>query len=149
MPTHLLFKVVCFGLGSLGWSIEIEDERYVPADRVYSAIVQHAAALTIAKVIGKRLHVGGLTVFCQDPIYNNADKRVLAESGIQVVDGRGGLAFTYIDENTFVLSYHPNIPVKQVVANLRLYLYPKVKKHLATTKASSSTTTPCLPTKNW
>ncbi|KAK7212434.1 hypothetical protein V2G26_019612 [Clonostachys chloroleuca] len=111
-------KVVCFGLGSLGWSIEIEDERYEPEDRVYSAIIQHAAALTIAKVIGKRLDVGGLTVFCQDPIYNDADKRVLAESGIQVVGGRGGLGFTYIDENTVVFSCHPNIPVKQVVADL-------------------------------
>ncbi|CAG9986331.1 unnamed protein product [Clonostachys byssicola] len=111
-------KIVCFGLGSLGWSIEIEDERYEPADRVYSAIVQHAAALTIAKVIGKRLDVGGLTVFCQDPIYSAADKRVLAEAGIQVVGGRGGLAFTYIDENTVVISCHPNIPVKQVVADL-------------------------------
>ncbi|VUC37014.1 unnamed protein product [Clonostachys rosea] len=111
-------KVVCFGLGSLAWSIEIEDERYEPEERVYSAIVQHAAALTIANVIGKRLNVGSLAVFCQDPIYNDADKRVLAEAGIQVVGGRGGLGFTYIDEDTVVFSCHPNIPVKQVVADL-------------------------------
>ncbi|CAH0046347.1 unnamed protein product [Clonostachys solani] len=111
-------KVVCFGLGSLGWSIETEDARYEPEERIYSAIIQHAAALTIANVIGKRLGVGSLTVFCQDPIYNDADKRVLAEAGIQVVGGRGGLGFTLIDEDTVVFSCHPNIPVKQVVADL-------------------------------
>jgi hypothetical protein len=135
-------KVVCFGLGSLGWSIEIEDERYEQENRVYSAIVQHAAALTIAKVIGKRLEVGGLTVFCQNPIYNDADKRVLAEVGIQVMGGRGGLGFTYIDENTMVFSCHPNIPVKQVVADHRLYEYLRDTSHLAMTKAPSSTATP-------
>ncbi|CAH0031156.1 unnamed protein product, partial [Clonostachys rhizophaga] len=134
----------CFGLGSLGWSIEIEDERYEPENRVYSAIIQHAAALTIAKVIGNGLGVGGFTVFCQDPIYNDTDKRLLAKA----VGGRGSLGFTYIDENTVVFSCHLNIPVKQVAADLHLYEYLRDISHIDMTKAPSSIVTPFLRTKN-
>jgi len=43
---------------------------------------------------------------------------LLSAQGIDVVGGRGSLAFTHVDENTLVFSCGPNIPVKQVVADI-------------------------------
>jgi SRR1 domain len=81
-------------------------------------MTQHAAALTMAAVLGQRLGIDPLPILAQDPIYSLVAKRLLKEEGIEVVGGRGSLAFTHVDENTLVFSCNSNIPVKQVVADI-------------------------------
>jgi hypothetical protein len=81
-------------------------------------MTQHAAAITMAAVLGKRLGTDPLPILAQDPVYSMVAKRLLQGCGIEVIGGRGSLAFTHVDEGTIVFSCNPNIPVKQVVADI-------------------------------
>jgi hypothetical protein len=115
-------KIVCFGLGGLS-DPSAGPEGLVKLARGdglprRAAMTQHAAAITMAAVLGKRFGTDPLPIIVQDPDYTLADKKLLAEVGIEVVDGCGSLAFTHVDDKSVVLSIHPNIPVKQVVADI-------------------------------
>ena len=114
-------RIVCFGLGSLE-GLPDHSSLDVPADcdglPRRSAMTQHAAALTMAGVLGERLGTDPLPILAQDPAYSLVAKQLLIDVGIEVVGGRGSLAFTHVDEGTVVFSCHPNIPVKQVVADI-------------------------------
>lgn len=116
-----LKKIVCFGLGNLDESANpsLQDAPYT-SDRLphRRAMTQHAAALTMAAVLGGRLGTGPLPVLAQNPAYSPMAKRLLADEGIEVVGGHGSLAFTHVDDDTLVFSCNPNIPVKQVVADI-------------------------------
>lgn len=80
---------------------------------------QHAAALILSALLGELLGTGALPIFAQDPAYSAASKRLLAEQSIEVVGGFDVLGFTLVDENTVVMSIHPDVAVRQVVADLR------------------------------
>ncbi|KAH8658046.1 hypothetical protein BX600DRAFT_514569 [Xylariales sp. PMI_506] len=120
-------KVVGFGLGSLEVSIhggsfgKESSEDGLPLCR---AMTQHAAALTVAHILGSRLgdvdNAGprALPVLVQDPVYSPVAQQLLKEEGIQVVSGYGSLAFTHVDDDSVVISCHPNIPVKQIIADI-------------------------------
>lgn len=54
--------------------------------------------------------------FAQDPVYTNVDKVVLAEHGVTVVDDPRG--FLQVDDQSAVLSFAPNICVRQIVADI-------------------------------
>ncbi|ORY66549.1 uncharacterized protein BCR38DRAFT_296954, partial [Pseudomassariella vexata] len=114
-------NIVCFGLGDLERGMSDFGLNFVatcdglPLRR---SMTQHAAALTMASVLGELLGTGPLPILAQDPAYSPASKQLLADEGIKVVGGRGSLAFTHVDEQTVVFSCHPNIAVKQVVADI-------------------------------
>lgn len=114
-------KIVCFGLGNLEGSSSVHGlDGISSCDGLphRGAMTQHAAALTMATVLGERFGSGPLAVLAQDPAYTSLEKPLLENAGIKVVDGYGSLAFTHVDANTIVFSCHPNIPVKQIVADI-------------------------------
>lgn len=98
-------KVIRFGCGgllsnSLGW-------------------YQHALILTLKSILASRYY--GITrnkirCYAQDSGYIDADKRVLDESGIAVLDNPDG--FLKVDDSSVVISFSPNWPVKQIVADI-------------------------------
>ncbi|KAK1764742.1 hypothetical protein QBC33DRAFT_561423 [Phialemonium atrogriseum] len=56
--------------------------------------------------------------FAQDPLYEDADKTVLAETGISVLENP--LAFLEVDDTSLVFSLSPETPVRQIVADIAL-----------------------------
>ncbi|PYH43657.1 SRR1 family protein [Aspergillus saccharolyticus JOP 1030-1] len=104
-------KIVAFGLGTLDQSHNgrISTRSYV----------QHAAVETMATVLARSGVSGGQTVDCyvQDPWYNENDVRFLQSIGLQPLNDPKG--FLEIDEHTLVFSVCPNVPVKQIVADLQ------------------------------
>ncbi|KAL4786531.1 hypothetical protein BJX76DRAFT_346205 [Aspergillus varians] len=55
--------------------------------------------------------------YAQDPAYNDVDQALLRDIGIEPLDDPKG--FLEIDEDTLVFSVSPNVPVKQVVADVQ------------------------------
>ena len=112
-------KVVGFGLGTLEYDNEkstISHEDGLPA---YGPITQHLAAHDVAVLLGDKLGLKqALPVIVQDPGYSEVSKRLLAEKGIEVLGGIGSLGFTFVDDNSVVFAFAPNIPVKQVIADI-------------------------------
>jgi hypothetical protein len=95
-------KIVCFGLGSLvrSW-----------------ANTQHAA---VESLIGYFKEKTGHDVCCyaQDPGYSDIDEEFLKRTiGIDIIEDPKG--FLEVDENTFVISISPDVPVKQIVSDLQ------------------------------
>ncbi|CAH0041332.1 unnamed protein product [Clonostachys rhizophaga] len=113
-------KVVCFGLGAFSDSGDGEGKKDGESDGtpVRRTMTQHAAALTMATEFGKRVGKGPLKVYTQDPAYTDSEKQVLRDHGIEVVGGSGALGFTYVDSDALVFSIAPNIPVRQIVADI-------------------------------
>ncbi|VUC26884.1 unnamed protein product [Clonostachys rosea] len=121
--TPTIDKVVCFGLGTFSklprpGSGGEEDKSEADGLPLRRPMIQHAAALTMATEFGKRVGKGPLKVFTQDPAYTDTEKQVLRDAGIEVLGGIGSLGFTYVDDDTLVFSISPNIPVRQVVADI-------------------------------
>ncbi|KAL4930382.1 SRR1 family protein [Aspergillus undulatus] len=54
--------------------------------------------------------------YAQDPAYNDVDMTLLRSIGIEPLDDPKG--FLEIDEHTLVFSVSPNVPVKQIVADV-------------------------------
>ena len=55
-------------------------------------------------------------MLCPDPIYRIEDKTVLAEAGFTVVDDPRGVL--HVDDASVVISVSPDIPVRQIVADI-------------------------------
>lgn len=104
-------KVVGFACGDISFSD-------VPVDRAQRSASQHALLLTLRNVLQEKnkTHKSNILCYAQDPIYNTVDKTVLGNFGINVVDDPEG--FLQVDNSSVVFSCAPNIPVKQVVADL-------------------------------
>ncbi|CAJ2511014.1 Uu.00g066390.m01.CDS01 [Anthostomella pinea] len=85
--------------------------------RLHSSREQHAAALTIAGVLKRKLGAP-IEIIVQDPVYSTVGKAVLTDHGMKPVDGVGGKAFLDIDSRTFVFTVFPEIPIRQIVADL-------------------------------
>ncbi|PYH87873.1 hypothetical protein BO71DRAFT_392653 [Aspergillus ellipticus CBS 707.79] len=101
-------KIVAFGLGTLA---KVQNGRL--STRSY---VQHAA---IRSMVTALADVDGEEIQCyaQDPWYDEMDVAFLGSIGITVVSDPKG--FLEIDESTLVFSVCPNVPVKQIVADVR------------------------------
>ncbi|KAL9066406.1 MAG: hypothetical protein Q9157_007151 [Trypethelium eluteriae] len=115
MTAHLdttISKVVCFALGPPSYKGEKEQEEY-QLGRSHS---QYAAALTIAKIFEDRFG-SSVGCFAQDPIYSERDKAFLRSIGFTPLDDPKG--FLKVDAQTLVLSISPNVPVKQVIADIQ------------------------------
>lgn len=99
-------RIVAFGNGT----ISTEDSQ--------RSTLQHAIILTISDVLQSLQAGSGIKIQCfaQDPAYTNTDKQVLQEAGITVLgDPR---AFLEVSDESVVLSFAPDIPVRQIVTDL-------------------------------
>jgi hypothetical protein len=87
-------------------------------DRAQRSASQHALLLTLQSVLQEKntTKKGQILCYAQDPIYTTVDKTVLENFGIEVLDDPEG--FLKVDDNSVVFSCAPNIPVKQVIADL-------------------------------
>ncbi|KAK1144937.1 hypothetical protein N8T08_004652 [Aspergillus melleus] len=141
-------KIVCFGLGSFAPLIDDESDtdeslslslslsmlldndidtsppdeppiNYAFDWNLTRAHVQHAAVETIRTALQNRgmVHASGVKCYAQDPSYDAVDCEFLASIGITALDDPKG--FLEVDANTLVLSVSPNVPVKQIVADLQ------------------------------
>ena len=103
-------KIVAFACSSMSW--ENRDRL------VRRSATQHSLVLTLRDILEKRQGADGIHIDCyaQDPVYSTADKQVLGEVGITVLNDPGG--FLEVDETAIVIAIAPDIPVRQVVADL-------------------------------
>ncbi|GKZ29583.1 hypothetical protein AbraIFM66950_005615 [Aspergillus brasiliensis] len=105
-------KIVAFGLGTLG---KVEFGNFS-----VRSFAQHAAMITMASALKERNNSEGcrdIQCFVQDPYYDEKDIEFLTTIGITVVNDPQG--FLEIDEQTLVFSVCPNIPVRQIVADVQ------------------------------
>ena len=102
-------KVVGFACGSLA----AQD----PQDRqAVRSATQHALLLTIQDILREPGRQAQIPCFVQDPGYTAVDKDVLGTSGITVLDDPMG--FVEVDDESVLVSIHPNCPVKEIVHDL-------------------------------
>ncbi|KAL1859825.1 hypothetical protein VTK73DRAFT_7445 [Phialemonium thermophilum] len=102
-------KIVAFACSTMTWDDECR----------HRSTVQHALILTLRDILAKRSNSGNpdtIACYAQDPVYTDSDRRVLEEAGIAVLDDPKG--FLEMDEETVVLSLAPDIPVRQITADL-------------------------------
>ncbi|KAK3896879.1 hypothetical protein C8A05DRAFT_39575, partial [Staphylotrichum tortipilum] len=101
-------KIIAFALGDIAQ----------PRSRQARSICQHAMILSVRDALDRRRGPDqpAIRCFAQDPAYNDVDEKVLGEAGITVLgDPRG---FLEVDDATVVISISPNIPVRQIVADI-------------------------------
>jgi hypothetical protein len=111
-------RVIGFGLGTLEYWVKTDEDSGDMLFR-FGPICQHLAAIDVASILGSRAGAGKtLPIMVQDPGYSDTSKRLLAAKGVDVIGGFGSLGFTFVDENSIVFSFSPDIPVKQVVADI-------------------------------
>ncbi|KAI8966611.1 hypothetical protein F5Y11DRAFT_364225 [Daldinia sp. FL1419] len=121
-------KIVAFGLGTFTTRSDISD----------SSMVQHALVLSLqhmlSKTKGPDSKVSGvfqniknslsknkktnppISCFAQDPAYLLRDKTVLSDAGITVLEDPW--AFLEVDDTSLVVSIDPNIPIRQIIADI-------------------------------
>lgn len=113
-------KIIGFGLGR----IDVPD-MLTDTDNEHGARrcnVQHAAMLTLAAECRRAQSTAEspapeILCYVQDPAYTDVEKEVLTSNGLIPVDDPKG--FLEIDANTLVISIHPNVPVRQIVADVQ------------------------------
>jgi hypothetical protein len=95
-------QIICFGLGSLAHS------RANPQHAVVESLISYFKEKTGHNV----------RCYAQDPAYSESDKEFLKRAiGIDIIEHPKG--FLEVDENTFVISISPDVPVKQIVFDLQ------------------------------
>lgn len=76
---------------------------------------QHAMILSLRHLFSERSN-GEISCFAQDPAYTPIDVTVLGSSGITVLPNPKG--FLEVDDSTIVISMAPNVPVRQIIADI-------------------------------
>ena len=115
-------KIVAFACSTMTWDDEAR----------HRSTVQHTLILTIRDCLAKRRQSGNPSIvkcYVQDPLYTNTDRQVLEDQSIAVLDDPKG--FLEIDEETVVLSHAPDIPVRQITADITrpaMMIWNKVKE---------------------
>ncbi|KKY32456.1 hypothetical protein UCDDA912_g07591 [Diaporthe ampelina] len=99
-------KIIAFACSSISRDV----------DQAVRSASQHALILTLRDVL--QASQPGVQIRClaQDPVYTGVDKTVLSEVGITVVDDPQG--FLEVDDQSVVLSFSPNVPVRQIITDL-------------------------------
>ncbi|KAF2499566.1 hypothetical protein BU16DRAFT_524039 [Lophium mytilinum] len=98
-------RIVCFALGNL------------QRDNDDASHTQHACIQTLREMLPKGDSGEAVPVWAQDPGYTDIDKRILTALDIVVVnDPQGFLAIT---PNTLVVSLSPDVPVRQIIADVQ------------------------------
>jgi hypothetical protein len=104
-------KIVCFALGAPSNFDQRESRR---------SNIQHAAVESLIEILNEK--AGGnkvITCYAQEPLYNHSDRELLRTIGIETIDDpEGPEGFLKVDENTLVVSISPNVPVRQIIADL-------------------------------
>lgn len=103
-PIRSVSRIIAFGNSAISTS----GSQY--------SILQHALMLTIKESLRNLQASSGIQCFAQDPIYTEIDKTVLQEVGITVLEDPR--AFLEVSDESIVLSFGPDIPVRQVVTDL-------------------------------
>lgn len=87
------------------------------------SMAQHILALMIRDLLASGSpadadgeSAGRIKCYAQDPIYTPVDEQVLSEAGFTVLDDPR--AFLEIDEASVVIAKAPDIPVRQIVADI-------------------------------
>ncbi|KAK2605023.1 hypothetical protein N8I77_007903 [Diaporthe amygdali] len=84
-----------------------------------ASIAQHCLILTLRDFFSKAGSVKAphnIQCFAQDSTYTQVDRDVLKEKGIRVLDDPR--AFLEVDDSTIVLSFSPDVPVRQIITDL-------------------------------
>ncbi|KAI1776120.1 hypothetical protein F4818DRAFT_413106 [Hypoxylon cercidicola] len=103
----VLNKVVALALGPLKLGSGICDasiDQHVLVSVIHSSLLQHG----ILSVTSER--------YVQDPAYTQMDRDVLSSEGFTVLNDPQ--AFLVLDESSILVSINPDIPVKQIVADI-------------------------------
>lgn len=82
----------------------------------HRSATQHALILALRDVLQASQPGVHIKCLAQDPAYSEADAAVLSEAGVKVVDDPQG--FLEVDDQSVVLSFSPNVPVRQVITDL-------------------------------
>lgn len=111
-PLPRITKIIAFACSSISRD---------PDQTAHRAATQHALILTLRDALQSSQPGDGggaqqIRCLAQDPAYSDADRAVLAELGITAVDDPEG--FLEVDDQSAVLSFSPNVPVRQVVTDL-------------------------------
>lgn len=84
---------------------------------------QHVLMLALKRILEARQQQQArldtphlIPCFAQDPVYTDVDKTILAEHGVAILDDPRG--FLEVDDQSAVLSFAPNICVRQIVADI-------------------------------
>jgi hypothetical protein len=147
--TKKVRKIVCFGLGSLSlieeeFCVGRAHAQHAAVGTMVAVLKQQAKAGKGMKELsrdwteqeGDKKHMttdtetdilvakeheekedDEIKCYAQDPAYSEADLSLLHSIGIQPLDDPKG--FLEIDEETLVFSVSPNVPVKQIVADVQ------------------------------
>lgn len=76
---------------------------------------QHALMLAVRDFLAQN-GATDLELFAQDPIYTDIDEQVLGKLGMSVLDDPR--AFLKVDELSVVISVSPDIPVRDIIADI-------------------------------
>lgn len=100
-------KVVAFGCSTMS-DHEVDEQ----------SITQHALILTIRNVLQRKnpAAYGGIVCYAQDPVYSDEDRAVLEGAGIHILEDPHG--FLEVDDSSVVISFAPDVPVRQIVADV-------------------------------
>lgn len=107
VPLPGITKIIAFACSSIS--------RDVDHARIRSA-TQHALMLTLRDIVQSSQPGVEIKCLAQDPVYTEIDKVILLEAGITTVDDPEG--FLGVDDQSVVLSFSPNIPVRQIITDL-------------------------------
>jgi hypothetical protein len=106
-------KVIALACSTMTWA----------DDGFLRSMAQHALALTIRDLLASSQAPGAdeegareIQCYAQDPIYTPVDEQVLSEAGFTVLDDPR--AFLEIDEASVVICISPDIPARQIVADI-------------------------------
>ena len=102
-------KIIAFGLGCIGLA-----RPFLP----HSSLYEHAAVNVLAKAIREVSCSSSVTFAVQEPCYTDVCIEVLEEFGFVVIEGYGAKGFTLIDDNTVVVTHHPDFPFRQIIADM-------------------------------
>jgi len=129
LATHRIDNIVCFGLGDLARRPpgvmmpchQVDNEPELQADdaEVHAAMMQHAAALTIAEEVNRHSRTSGpARLLAQDPQYASDTKEFLKAMGFEIVGDFGAGGFGEVDNQSIVFCAWVAAPVKQILADI-------------------------------
>ncbi|KAJ5558339.1 hypothetical protein N7535_008552 [Penicillium sp. DV-2018c] len=102
--SHEINKVVGLACGSLS----------LPNNE--HAATQHAMLVSVRDWLKSRDEKREVECYIQDPMNTAVDREVLADVGFEVIDDPRG--WLVVDEKSVVLSIAPNVPVKEIIADI-------------------------------
>lgn len=112
-------KIVAFACGTMGPAGDGGGEGEKGAEEMVGrSMAQHALMLQVRDMLQECAgrDAGDAKCYAQDPGYTAVDEQVLGAEGVEVVEDPEG--FLEVDEASVVISVCPNVPVRQIVADI-------------------------------